>query len=219
MRTNLTKILGVSLLSIVGTLAVNASAAHATWTLLRNGSVASGNLLNLNALLFTTELLVPGLSLNINCTGGSGTGHLQGGSTLEGEVHAEFTGCKVLGFAWCEVRSSGFGVGVGTILATGAGTGSLLGSGVTLSMTGTFTEILIFNELCPFNETEAEVTGGVTLNFLNAATSSSLHTGDLNDAGLTFGEQGAFIDGTAGVDAAHLSASEATGGTWAIDHS
>jgi hypothetical protein len=219
MRTNLTKAVGISLLAIVGILAVNASAAHATWTLLKGGKPAANNLLNLNAALFTTELLVPGLSLNINCTGGSGTGHLQGGSTLKGEVHVKFTGCTVLGFPSCEVRSSGFGVGAGTILATGAGTGSLLGSGATLSLTGTFTEILIFNELCPFNETEASVTGGLTLYFLNAATSSSLHTGDLNDAGLLFGEQGAVIDGTAGVDAAHLSVSEASGGTWAIDHS
>ena len=139
MRTNLTKVLGISLLAIVGILAVNVSAAHATWTLLRNGSIAVGNLLDLNAELLESELLVPGL-LSKNCTGGEATGHILGGTILQGDIHASITGCKILKFASCEVKSPS--TAVGTIL---------VGTSVEVLMTVS-EQIIIENELCPLNE-------------------------------------------------------------------
>ena len=120
MHTNLTKVLGISLLAIVGILAVNASAAHATWQLLKNGANAANNLLNLKATLLEGELLIPNL-LTIKCTGGSATLHLEGGTILKGKAHVALTGCTVLSFSQCEVRSSTTAVGSKSLLLSGSG--------------------------------------------------------------------------------------------------
>ena len=223
MRTNLTKVLGISLLAIVGILAVNVSAAHATllWQLLKNGANAPNNTLTLIAFLPESELLVPGLGLTINCTGGNVTTFVDGGGTLEVVFIAEFNGCTVLDFPKCKVRS--LITSPGSIQTSGWGLGSLgsvANSVEALLASGgiPFTEILIENELCPFNETEAEVAGGLTLLILEALTSLEEHSVHIDDDELFFREQEAFIDGPGGSDTALAHFSDVTGGTWAIHH-
>lgn len=219
MRTKLTKVLGVSLLAIVGILAINASAANATWTMLRNGAAANPNLLNLNATLLGTEFLVPGF-FKINCTGGSATIHLLGGTTLQANTHAAFTGCTILNFPLCEVHSPGRPVG--TLLFSASGTGSLSGTSVLLLMLGSplLSEVIVENELCPYAETEAPLTGKITLLILNAATNAAEHLAHLNDDGMKFADFDAFIDSGGGIDDTALwHVTEASGATWAIDHS
>jgi hypothetical protein len=224
MRTNLTKVLGISLLAIVGILAVNVSAAHATlsWQLLLSGANAPNNLLNLKAALPEGELLVPGLGLKIKCTGGSATTHLVGGATLEGTANAAFTGCFVLDFPKCEVH--GAGDPVGTISAEGKGLGKLgtvansIEALVSAAEGEPFTEIIIENPLCAFNETEAEVTGGATLVLLEALTNLLKHLCHFNDDNLFFGEQASTIDGPGGSDTILFDVVEALDRTWAIHH-
>jgi hypothetical protein len=226
MRTNLTKALGISLLAIVGVLAVNASAAHATWTLLKNASPAPNNLLNLNAELLETEFLFFGSAFKVKCTNGRGNVHLQGGAALLWKTNTiEFKGCKALDFSKCEVHSAGSPVG--TITTVLEGEGSLSGTSVQALAKNEvgFTEIVVVeNELCPFNETEEKVTGSLTLLILSAATLFLNHLAHLNEEELKFdeSEEEVFIDGLEGTkttDTALLHLMEISDATWAIDHS
>ena len=221
MRTNLTKVLGISLLAIVGILAVNVSTAHATlsWQLLKNGANAPNNLLNLAVTLPGFQLRV-GPFLTIKCAGGSATAHFVGGATLAVSLSTSLTKCEVAFFPKCEVH--GAGDPVGTISAEGSGLGTLAGTGVQALVSAPegepFTEIIIENELCAFNETEAELTGGLTLLLLEASTNLKEHLAHFNDDNLFFGEQEAFIDGAGGTDTALFNVKEVAGGTWGIDH-
>ena len=93
MHTRHLKILGLSLLALVGVMAVSASGAQANWLLL-NPANTSVDELNVSGPILLSELLVPGLELAIHCKGGKASAllkKLNGGATLSGSGSALFT--------------------------------------------------------------------------------------------------------------------------------
>lgn len=99
MRRQGIKILGLSLLTALGLMAVTASAAHAAsgdFTL--KGQTFTSLSITEKTVLGTAaagELLVPGIGLAIGCTGGTFSGSALAGGVVHGTIL--FSGCIVLG--------------------------------------------------------------------------------------------------------------------------
>lgn len=196
------------------------------WTLLKNGSTAPNNLLNLSVTLLEAQLLVPVLSMTIKCTGGTATAHLVGGVVLAGTVHLSYTGCSVVGKSNCQIHSPGSPVG--TILAEVESTASRNGEETLFLPEATeeepFAEILAEDKTCSIlggSEEPARVYGTILLALLNSSTVMIERLAHLDDEELTFlyleEEWESLIDGAGGVDTALTHMKEFSGGTWAID--
>jgi hypothetical protein len=221
------KILGLSALALVGIMAVSASAAQATWVLDGGVTLPDGKLLlSLEGGVLLGELLVPGLGIEIHCTGGTAHVHLLTHTdmkTLNASGHAVFSGCKVLNFsAVCKVKSST--TAAGEILAEGSGTVSMNGSETyALLSSTTFTTIEFEGAECPFIETDGRVNGNVKLTFHNPQTSEATHLALLNDDGLFLGDEpatihGELLPGGGGLrdDAQLTHLQKVGGGSWAL---
>lgn len=111
------KLLGVTMLAIIGAMAVSASAAQAKLLLLLNGK-------SVNQLILTLEYL-PGYikaenGLKLECTGGTGTATAEAveeGKKVTGSASFTFTGCKWAGNKFCTINDGG----VGLIKLSGSG--------------------------------------------------------------------------------------------------
>lgn len=223
MRGRNLRILGLSLLALVGVMAVSASAAQAKWLLLRNSTSVLN--LELAGTLLLAELLVPDFGqLEIHCTGGTATAtiSLNGTHTVaSGTAHGVFTGCVVLGAEGiCFVSSPE--TEVGEILASGSGLLSMNGTEVySLVESEEFTQIDFSGEECPLDGLEAPVSGSATLNILNPLTDAQTHLVQIDDEELEFAGSEAILDGELlqpGVHddwvLAHMQ--EVSNATWAI---
>jgi hypothetical protein len=211
-RRNPIKTLGLLTLAVVAMVAVNASMAQANWQLKRNGTTVKT--LNLTANLLGGELLIPGLGLGVNCTGGVATATLLNETTkLSGSTHASFTGCTVLSFPKCIVHSPG--TPNGTILASGSGTATMSGEETYfLSESEEFTEINFLATACFLSG--LSLRGSVLLTLLESGQAAATHLAHLDEEELFFGEEEVLIDGALGADTALSHVSEESGQTWSI---
>lgn len=195
------KILGLSLLVLVGVMAVSASGAQAAkWLILSEGLSVTP----LKVALETTEagsLLVPGLGLNIHCTKGTGsvTASVTGGEeVLNGSGAVVFTGCKDVNFgASCEVGSKG--KANETIEATGEGLGEMEGESVFVKLESKkgapFTTVEYRGAECPLTEINGEVTGFVKARILEPLAELKLHVGHISSQKLEYGGEPATLEG------------------------
>lgn len=211
---NLIKVLGLSALAIVAVTALSAATAQANWVLKRNGS--SVKTLQLEASLLEKELLLPNLGLTIRCTGGAATVAILNETTaLSGSIHATFTGCTVLVFPNCQVSS--LEQAHGTILVSGSGSiGHFGGRALLLPESTSFSEIEVLGVLCPVDELHAVLNGALRFLILESESELTTHLAHLDDHGLFFGEEEAFIDGPSGADTALSHVTHTGGGTWSI---
>lgn len=155
------------------------------------------------------ELSVPSLSLTIKCTGESGSGEIVKGGAASGSM--TFTGCTVSSFSKCVVRSPG--KAAGTMYATvttkfleaDVGGVAKFYDEVSPSM-----EVLIESELCPFNETEAEVKGTTLAEVPKVGEETTKRTMKFIKAGseLTFGAMSASLAGASTMELAGAHAAQ-----------
>jgi hypothetical protein len=105
------------------------------------------------------ELSVPTLSLTVKCSSESGSGEILKGGTASASMI--FTGCLLSGFTKvCTVRSPGKANGtLGAAINTEFLEVEVGGVEKSYDETSLFMEVLIEGELCPYAETEEEVTG------------------------------------------------------------
>ena len=222
------KILGLSLLALVGVMAVSASAAQAKWLLLSNG--ASTNLVSVD--VETTEpgkLLVPELGLNIECQEGVGSVSIATETeekVLSASGSVTFTGCKDPEFEEvCDVSSAG--QPAGTIVASGSGLGGMNGKDdetetyAKLEASGgkPFTTVNYTGEgeECPLEEIDGRVSGYILVLVLNALASTNLKLGHVIHQGLKFGENEAILEDSKGNEQPLVTISRPGGvNTWGI---
>lgn len=210
------KVLGLSLLTLVGVMAMSASASQAKWLLLRNGT--STLELNLSVIQSTAGELLTELGITINCTGGSGsvTAKLEEEHkklVVSGKI--TFTGCTVLEFPECEV----LGPKKGEIEASGSGIGIENGSGeVFADLSGTFVKLITFPKdvHCVLSDIEWNVKGKVHVKVLEPLANNKLHVGHLLDLGLDFFGFTAELHASGSKGPIPLSITESTGATWAV---
>lgn len=213
------KALGLSLLAITSVMALDAPASQAKWLLLRNSASVSS--LNLSLTLSKAELLVPGLSLAINCSGGSGSASLAlsaESKSLSGSTNTTFTGCKVLGAEkTCEVYGGTLQAGGIVLKAEGSAVSGGGGDVFVEQGSAGIGLIEIEGELCPFGEVWAGVAGTMRLTVLNASTNSTLHSADLDELFLSFGGEKMEMHSGA-FELSHVSGSmtESGFGTWSL---
>jgi hypothetical protein len=224
------KFLGLSVFALVGVMAVSVSAAQAMWVLDGGTTLPDGKLLiNLEASVLLGELLVPGLGIEIHCTGGSATAHLVTSTdmkTLTHTGHAIFTGCTVLKFsAVCKVKSPT--TSAGSILAEGSGTVSMANKEnnsetYALLSSNNFTTIEYIGEECPFVEVDGRMNGNIKLTLHNPGVLEETHLTLLNDDGLFIGNEPITIHGAlTGVGSNHddsvlAHVKKVGGGSWAL---
>ncbi len=217
------KILGLSLLALVGVLAVNASAAQAVWVL--NGGTNTGGVLDLKlkGQILLGQLLVAGIGLKIHCDEGAADVLLitnAAMTVLTGSGTATFTGCDVEEFEEvCEVMSPG--KPSGTIFASGTGEGKMASKAKEAETfakltNSNFSTILFEGEECPFIGLEEAVNGSVRLVVNTPETVSATHTATINEEGLFFGEEAALLDGPGAGNSALVHVTKEGGGSWAV---
>lgn len=218
-RRKLSKIMGLSVLAVVAVMAMNASAAQATYKL--NGGTESAGvlLLHLHLVFGLGEILISPLNVHVHCTGGTGLLHLITDSTmvtLNGSGTADFTGCTVVGFPKCTVNSPGAAAGL--ISAKGEGSASMSGTETFSNLkSANFSEFGFHGALCPFNEIEGTVNGEVKLG-LQGETTAASHTGTLDDipSKLFYGEEEAVLHGVNLTTPIAVTATKEGGGNWGI---
>lgn len=188
MRGSHLKILCLSLLALVGVMAVSASAAQAKWLLLLSkASVLKQTFeFTINPAVFA----VPGLGIEIACTGGTGTDFTQlneAHTVQSGGAIAKFTGCKDVTFGEvCTLASPG--EPVGTIVTSGTGSGSMEGEKVLVTTASSeFAKIQFFGEECPFTELDGKVVGSVTVEIADPLKDTASHEVEVVKYKLTCG--------------------------------
>lgn len=214
-QKRLPKLLLLSLLALVATMAIGASAAQAKWLLLRNTDSVLH--LALETQVLPEELLVQELGLEIYCSGGEGLLLLSlngNHSVLTGTFTTSLSGCEVVDFPFCTVNSPGQATGL--ILASGSGTAGMSGNDVVPQFSSeNFAEITIEGELCPLAEIEEVVSGSFHLLILDPRFEKLEHLAHLDELELNFGELEADLHSSeASSVLAHLE--EETGVPWAI---
>ena len=184
------KILGMSLLALIGVFAINAGAAQAKWLLLLNkvsvdkiegkGTAEAGYLLSANG-------------NKIFCSASTGTGKaevsaLAEKNTLNASAIITFTGCKEERFpTTCSIHSTGRPNG--TIVVSVTGVGKMENTNeeeIILDATSKeFTLLEYLGEECPLNESQEVVAGSVHILVLKALQDVALHEIHILDLGLT----------------------------------
>jgi hypothetical protein len=174
------KTLGMSLVALIGLLAVNASAAQAKWLPLVNKT--SVNSIKLTGSSEGAYLLSESGS-KIHCTKSTGTATatLSGDKTLlGGSATATFTGCTEEAFKTCSIQS--LGQAAGTIIVKGEGDFEMEANGSDETVWGKGTgpggqlAVLVYgNDLCPLNEAEEALLGYAKISVLNALQDLKLH--------------------------------------------
>jgi hypothetical protein len=213
MRKHL-KILGLSILTLTALLAISAVTAQAKWLPLT--SKTSVSLVHLDAALNLSELLVPGLGLEIHCNFATGDEHMElVGGVLTTELALHFEGCFDLTFSEvCSVHSTE--QKNGSLLYFGKGTASEDGSStLTTAQSSEFTTIEYLGEECPFAEINGKITGSMTFQILNPLVDAGTHQIHLVKQALFFaGEPATLHNGSGGT----LSGSfkEVNNKTWAL---
>lgn len=193
------KILGLSLLALVGVMAVSASAAQAEWLILLNKESVSSVTVDL-ATERAGHLLVPDLGLDIACVKGEGTvtATLESGNeVLKGSGSILYTECKDNNFGEvCEVGSKG--EESGKIKAIGSGIGGMEGEKVFTKLESTenapFTDIEYRGEECPLTEINGEVTGFVLVEVVSPLVDAKLKLGIVREQDLEYGGQPATLE-------------------------
>jgi hypothetical protein len=212
------KILGLSLLALVGVMAVSATAAQAKWLLLKSG--VSVKLLEVTASAGLGFLLVPKLGLQIHCTAGSGTVHVESSEEdkkLLVKATPVFTGCTDKKFGGvCTVR--GASDTTGKITAKGKGEGSMSGEKVLITAASgageAFTDVKYEGEECPLTEIDGKVTGSVTFEVGTPLTDSTSHGVTVTAQSLLFGGQTSELHKTKAGEA--LTGTVSSGSTFAV---
>jgi hypothetical protein len=219
------KVFGMSLMVAIGLMMVMAAAAQAGEFRLNGQTFAN---LGLAQETFSGEsgagkLLVPGLSLTIECTSGDVTGiAFRGGTVL---ANVLFLGCKVAGNLFCKVYPTeadrNAKIGAGDITAVGKGPLLLMGGKHYLlaEEDGQAFTLIWFSkasEGCTLNSGEC-VTGSTALEIEDALVNQQLHSArPLTQAEiealypadlLSYGNQRAWLDG--GLTTVHLSGANA----------
>ena len=178
------RIAGLSLLAVVGVLAVSASTVQAKWLILENsksvtklelkGTAEGGYFLSEN-----------GNKLHCNGSTSTGTATLsEEGKTLSGTLTATFTGCTEEQFkTTCTVHSAG--QANGTIVATGSGVADMPKNakgeplpGIEtffIAKSSNFTTLEYLGEECPLNETKEVIAGTLKNIVLEPLTDLKLH--------------------------------------------
>lgn len=192
MRRGHLEILGLSLLALVGVMAVSASAAQAKWLLLKDGvSVLSQSF---NFTLGTVELLVPNVGIEILCKGGTGTTNFSLDAThtkLSGSASWQFSGCEDVNYGEvCTVE--GVGDSAGKISVALTGTGIMEGEKVLIDAASSeFLNFQYLGEECPFTELDGRVSGEMTLEVLEPLKEAALHQVHLVKQNLFYGGESA----------------------------
>ena len=180
------RILGISLLALIGVLAVNASAAHAEkWLLLVGGK--SVTLIKITGESKEEGFLLSGNGSKIKCKKSQGSAEAKLSTDkklLGGTATVTFEECKDEGFSGtCTVRSAG--QAAGTIVAKGEGDVEMEKGGSdetvwikAVGSGGKFTEVIYEGIKCPLNEAEEPVSGTAKITILKALeplTSREIH--------------------------------------------
>lgn len=210
------KILGMSLLALIGVMAVSASAAQAKFSLKKNG--ANVDELKLVGSFALGKLVAPGLNVTIHCevTNGKVTAKL---NLSTGAVSVSGSGksvkCKVEGAGVCTVRSPT--TEKGEIAIAGEGAVEMVGATTFAKLESEeFTTVIFEGEECSLNEVELPVHGSATIAFGNAETEEKVHTGALDDDKLFMGEEEVTLEGGTGIDTISGSAEEEKGEKYSI---
>jgi hypothetical protein len=180
------KVLGLTLLALVGMTAVSSSVAQAAYQLLEDGQAVDS--VTVDVTVLPGEILVPKLELAIYCEGGTGSATLEKeGSGVVGLATAEFEECEMLDNPFCEVEFSPAHV-----------EGHLLMEGdeyFVLAMDEEeFTTIFMSGAFCSLPE-ESPIHGSLILKFLEPLEDLVAHLAHLQDHGLFFGAHEMTIDG------------------------
>lgn len=215
-RKRLCKMLGLSMLAVVGVMAVSASAAQAKWLIRVNG-VSVQSVLFVSAYGLTL-IFVPGLNLDIHCD--DGIGSLLLGTSVNDTVLLHngwelFLDCDVVGVKTCTVHSSG--EKSGNIKIEGTGTGQMEGSKTFVKRESKKLALIeIEGALCPLNEVAEELSGSMTLTVDNAETEEKVHTSKLDDQKLLFGAEAAQLYGAEKSTSISGSLKMESGATWSV---
>jgi hypothetical protein len=211
------KILGMSLLALVGVLAINASAAQAKWLILvgatspktisLKGTANGGFLLSAN-----------GNEIHCNGSSGNATISLSASDTVaSGTATVTFTGCTEEQFKeTCGVHSAG--KANGTIVASGEAVAAMTGETVYAKATSkNFTTIEFSGEECPLAENVESVSGSARFTVTdNALTLKTSHTIALTGENLKLGESNATLENNTGGAEIAGQIEEAEGKTFAV---
>jgi hypothetical protein len=213
------KVLALSLLALVGVMAVSASAAQAKWLLLRNGvSVSSINRVVSSAEDFS---LLAANGIQIDCTefSGSSTASLsEENKKLSGSETVTLKGCEEATFGEiCGIHSTG--QPNGTIVTSNTGRGGDVSAQevyfLSLSSNEQITTVQFTGAECPLAEIDGTITCHWKETILTALNDVKLHVVHIEETNTKIGGEEVEIDNETGGHVILGSTTEATGATFA----